>query len=495
MRSALFLGSLLCLLPISFFAQGIQTYEGPFENGEAIFEYTEKDMHEKIMNGKFSYTETRHIQTRGGEHEVLITGNFKEDKKHLTWAITIKPTDATTGLTETIIGNYSDGERSGLWTHRVVDNTSNEEIKLAKVSYIKNHFRGPFRFNFQDSNAVDMLSLAVKGTFDNEGLTHGTWILKYTNGVGTHFRDSLIYVHGVLGYRKRLNSTEATVIEEVDELALANSFFVNMNKADSFSVLEGEKYGLRATKMDHPILKPLFTTWMNLYANEIGNAYNAPLPLVYFKRGETRNPGLLYNTMKIIPWKDTPKGKKEYEEKLAQQQAYDTKIGVADFQFQQKNYRQANKLYREAVEIKPEPYAQDQIKKVEEFIRLEKEKQQLLTAVSSREELWKGNNTMLEAESYYGKKGKLYEASQRALIKMKQDLLSEYRDTRTLLIQERTEELTNDQLEEYQARLDEAIAFQELIKKISKREDTKDLEKELKKMEDPSAIITRIKQE
>lgn len=495
MRSALFLGSLLFSLPLTPLAQGVLTYEGPFENGAATYEYVENDMHEKIMNGKFSYTETRHIEARGGEHEVLITGNFKEDKKHLAWAITIKPSDATTGRTETIIGNYAEGERSGLWTHRVLDNATNDEIKLAKVSYIKNHFRGPFQLTFQDSMDMDMPSLAVKGSFDNEGLMHGTWTLKYTNGTGTHFRDSMIYMHGVLSYRKHLNATDALVIEEMDELALANSFFVDMNKVDSFSVVEGEKYGLRATKMDHPILKPIFTTWMNLSANEIGNAYNAPLPLVYFKRGETRNPSLLNNTMKIIPWKETPKGKKEYEEKLAQQQAYDTKIRVADFQFQQKNYRQAAKLYREAVEIKPESYAQDQIKKVDELIVLEKEKQQLLTSVSSLEELWKGNNTMLEAESYFGKKDKLYEASQRALIKMKQDLLSVYRDTRTLLIQERSEELTNDQLKDYKTGLDEAIAFQELIKKISKREDTKDLEKELKKMEDPSAIITRIKQE
>ena len=196
--------------------------------------------------------------------------------------------------------------------------------------------------------------------------------------------------------------------------------------------------------------------------------------------------------MEIIPWKETPKGKREYEAQQAVQRAYDTKISVADLQFNQQQYRQALPLYKEAYAIKAEPYAKEQMKKAEELIRIEEEKKQLLVLVKNREDMWKGNDKMLEAEAYYGKKDKLYEASLIALDYQKKQLLSEYRETRTNISQVANDKLTLDNLNQYKAALDDAIALQDRIKQLTKKEDTKELEKELKKLEDPKAIIFRI---
>ncbi|NQV52829.1 MAG: hypothetical protein HQ500_06580 [Flavobacteriales bacterium] len=481
----------LTLTVLPSLGQMVQTYEGPFESGEATYEYTENNMHEKVFSGRFSYTEVRHIEERGGDNEILITGNFKEDKKHLAWAVTVKPVE-TGGRTETIIGNYIDGEKSGLWTHRLIDNATNEEVKHVKASFIKNHFRGPFNYTYIDTTALGIRALKIKGSFDNDGKLDGTWLLSFTDGNGAVFSDSLIYKHGVLGFRHFMNTTQPLVIEAEDNMHLATAFFREMDKADSFAVVDGEKYGLRKTTTQHRILKPVFSSWMNLSASSVGNAYDAPLPTVLFKRGEIRNPGLLNNTMEIIPWKETPKGKREYEAQQAVQRAYDTKINVADLQFNQKQYRQALPLYKEAYAIKAEPYAREQMKKVDDLIRVEEEKKQLLVLIKNREDMWKGNDKMLEAETYYGKKDKLYEASLTALDYQKKQLFSEYRETRTNISQAANDKLTLENLKQYKAAVDEAITLQDRIKQLTKKEDTKELEKELKKLEDPKAIIFRL---
>ena len=132
------------------------------------------------------------------------------------------------------------------------------------------------------------------------------------------------------------------------------------------------------------------------------------------------------------------------------------------------------------------------MKKAEELIHIEEEKKQLLVLVKNREDMWKGNDKMLEAEAYYGKKDKLYEASLIALDYQKKQLLSEYRETRTNISQVANDKLTLDNLNQYKAALDDAIALQDRIKQLTKKEDTKELEKELKKLEDPKAIIFRI---
>ncbi|MEQ9186280.1 MAG: hypothetical protein RLP15_00990 [Cryomorphaceae bacterium] len=485
------LSALMAVVTFSAQSQSIQTYEGPFESGEATYEYTENPLHEKVFDGKFSYKEVRHIEQRGGENEILISGNFKADKKHLAWAVTVKPVD-NKGTTETIIGNYLNGEKSGLWTHRIIENESNTEVKHVKASFIKNHFRGPFSYAFSDSTAQGINAMTIKGSFDNEGKLDGTWRIRYTDGNGASFADSMVYKHGVLAFRHFMQTNKPEVLEAADNTHLVNAFFLGMDKLDSFAVVDGEKYGLRKASVQHRILKPVFTSWMNLSASDVGNAYDSPLPTVLFKRGEIRNPGLLNNGMEIIPWKETPKGKLEHQEKMAIQRAYDTKINVADLQFNQKNYRQALPLYKEAFAIKAEAYAQDQAKKIEEIIRVEEEKKKQLVLVRNREDMWKGNDKMLEAESYYGKKDKLYEASLIALSHTKKTLFSTYRETRTHISQEAMDKLTVEDLVEYKAAIDEAIVLQDRIKQLTKVDDTKELEKELKKMEDPNAIITRL---
>ncbi|GEM_PF-432140 len=472
-------------------AQGTLTFEGEYESGKATYEYIEGDMQQRLLNGKFQYEEVRDITTRDGENEILVTGNFINDKKHLAWGYTIKSL-ADTGLTESIIGNYLEGQKSGLWTHRIRANADDIEMKVVQASFIKNQFRGPFKYSFENPISVNIKKLTVTGSFDAKGLMDGDWNINYTNGIDEEFKDVMKFQHGVMAYRSFHNMTKGEVLESVNDVDFVNAYFINMDRLDSSSVVDEKKYGSKSKVVDHPILKEVFGVWVELSPLNINNEYNASIPNGLIKKGEIVNKQTLAINAEIIDWKETPNGKLEFEKEQAIQKAFDTKINVANIQFDQKNYRQALPLYKEALAIKKESFATKRISEIEEFLRVEEEKKQFITAINSRYDLWKGNEKMLASEDYYGKKKHLFEASIIALDYEKKQLLSAHQETRAFIERRAMEELSVEALRGFQTALDEVIRLQDQIKALTKREDTKELEKTLKKMEDPGAISKTI---
>jgi tetratricopeptide (TPR) repeat protein len=490
----------LSILPILFclfvysesVAQENQTYTGPYEQGEAAYQFTENELHEKVMNGPFRYAYKTTLSDRPAEHDVLITGAFKDNKKHLAWAVTVKASDGQ-GQSETVIGSYMDGQKSALWTHRLTDDATGMDMKTVSASFLKNRFRGPFKYTYLNEASDGLKKLQIQGSFDAAGYLNGTWIIRYTDGAGAEHLDSMEYRHGVLGFRHHINLGMPKVMDAYDELAFVEDFFRNMHKVDSSAELNGKKFGIRRTRVNHRFLMPVLGAWGDLQSNEPSNGYDGALPTVLFKQGETASPHLLFIAAELIPWAETPQGKRELEAQLALQRAYDQKIKVADVQFKQENWQQALPLYREALAIIPDEYPRTQIILVEEKIRIQAEIDRLFTLVQSKESLWKGNEKMLSSEEYFGKKKHLYEASVLALDHQKKNLLSEYRDIRTIISQEALDKLTLLNLSEYLEALESVVATQEKIKALVKTEDTKELEKELKKADDPAVLLEMIR--
>jgi hypothetical protein len=105
---------------------------------------------------------------------------------------------------------------------------------------------------------------------------------------------------------------------------------------------------------------------------------------------------------------------------------------------------------------------------------------------------------MLSAETYYGEKDKLYAAAIIALDHQKKQLNKNYGELLAFIDRKAYDNITLSSLETLQGALDDLIAFQDQLKALNKLDDKsdsiKDMEKELKKMEDPNAIINRIKQ-
>ena len=268
------------------------------------------------------------------------------------------------------------------------------------------------------------------------------------------------FQHGVMAYRSFHNMTKGEVLESVNDVDFVNAYFINMDRLDSSSVVDEKKYGSKSKVVDHPILKEVFGVWVELSPLNINNEYNASIPNGLIKKGEIVNKQTLAINAEIIDWKETPNGKLEFEKEQAIQKAFDTKINVANIQFDQKNYRQALPLYKEALAIKKESFATKRISEIEEFLRVEEEKKQFITAINSRYDLWKGNEKMLASEDYYGKKKHLFEASIIALDYEKKQLLSAHQETRAFIERRAMEELSVEALRGFQTALDEVIRLQ-----------------------------------
>lgn len=473
-------------------AQATMMYEGPFQQGQATYEYLQGPQQQQIFQGAFTYNELRAMPLRGGNQNILVTGHFKEGKKHLVWAVTVKNEDESSGVTETIIGNYIEGEKSGLWTHRISNNSDGSELRFAQASFLKNHFRGPFKLQYFNEEGSPYISIEVTGSFNEAGQLDGEWLLSYRDQEMNKYQDKLQFLNGVLAHRTLVDVNAEVELETYDQELKVASFFANMHPTDSFATVDGEKLGLRKKTLDHPLLLSIIDAWTDLSKIDLSLNYNASIPTMIVPQGELKDTKRLVVMAELIDWKETPKGKEEIAKAKALEEAYSQKLQVADLQFNQGNYRGAIPLYKEAIGIKKDQYPQDQIKKAEEEIRKEEEKMRLITVVSGRQTLWKGNDKMLKELSYYGKKEKLYEASIIALDHQKNTIQKSFGETIAFIDRKAYENLSIESLQTFQAALDEAIAFQDKLKAINKVEDTKDLEKELKKLEDPIAIINLI---
>lgn len=480
------------------YAQGTLTYEGPYLQGEATYVYTEDAKQQRVFNGPFSYTEVRNMPQRGGEQEILATGNYKNDKKHLAWAVTVKSTSKDSGLTETIIGNYVEGQKSGLWTHRIRRNSDDSEMRYGQASFIKNHFRGPFKMTYENEKGEPYIGMEVNGKFNEKGLIDGEWKLRYADNDSVVFEDELRFRNGVLAFRSLKNVNSGEVLESYDDEARVNAFFNGMDRVDSFAVVNDQKLGLRHKQFEHEIIVPIIDAWTDMGKLDLGLNYNASVPMMIIRQGELNAAHRLMIAAELIDWDETPKGKAEIEAAQELQKAYDQKINVADLQFNQSNYRQAIPLYEAALKIKDEEYPKQRIAIAKEEIKKEEEKMRLITVVSGRHTLWKGNDKMLSAETYYGEKDKLYEAAIIALDHQKKQLNKNYGELLAFIDRKAYDNITLSSLETLQGALDDLIAFQDQLKALNKLDDKsdsiKDMEKELKKMEDPNAIINRIQQ-
>lgn len=483
----------LIALPVFASAQQLQTFEGPYESGEASYSYKENEMHQKVYHGLFKYSETRDIPERGGENEILLTGNYKEGKKNLAWGVTVKGES----FSETITGQYLDGKKNGMWTHRLRDEANGVSIKVAQASFYKNTFRGKFSLDYDfDENDAGYQRINVEGSFDNAGKFDGEWNLNYSKVGGALIGEKMVFQHGVLASRIVVDSASGEVLSEEDNSKAVSEFFANLDRSDSSSVTSSGKWGLKHTHTEHEVLKPVLSVWTRVFGAKLNNHFNSSLPTLIIKLGEFEKKQALRNRMELIDWKETPKGKREWEEQQRIEADYQNKISLGDKHFELKNYQQALKLFKEAKGVKKnETYPQEQISKLEALIAEEEKKTQLARMIGGRNTLWKGNQKMLESEEYYGKKKHLYEAITIAFAQQKKDILSDFRETRTNLDRKTYDNLNNTELEAYLKALDDAIALQDKVKSLAKSDDTKDLEKELKKLESAQAIINRLMQE
>lgn len=489
--------TIICtLLTVAAGAQEVKTYTGPYLNGEAEYNYFEDANQQRVYNGMFKYNEKRTIEGRG-ECTVQVTGGFRDSRKTGPWAVTIT---SDNGTSETITGQFLNGQKTGVWTHRLSADNGSTNIRTISSGFNKNLFKGTFSHAYGPFEGAGKYKVVnITGVFDSDGTFDGEWKIAYTDQNNQQYEDVLKFKHGVLYYRELKDLSSAKVLQTMNKEAQVLAFFTNM-KPDSSSVVDGKKYGLKSgVPFRHEMLDAALGAWYNAENPVYGNHFGASIPTMIINLGETpqQQPAL----REIIDWKDTPRGHQEWleeqareQERIRIQQAYDAKINDASAAVDAKNYEQAITLYQEALVIKNEDLPKEQITKVREMIRLRDRKNQLIASVEEKHgRLLTLQQGIMGNEDFAKKQKHLAEAYTLAYDDVYARLKKDHSRVRTFLESKNPDPITIEELEKYEADLQELRLLQDKVNSLVGT-DTKDLEKELKKLTTPAEIRARLNQ-
>lgn len=481
---------ILSVLPILTIAQTVQTYKGAYGVGNAEYSYTENDKLQRMLTGRFVYSDTLNIAGRG-DCGVSMTGMYIDDKKSGPWVCSIKGMDNESN--ETVTGPYKDGQKMGLWTHRI--SIGDQDIKVATASLYRNTFKNAFNYTYEPVEPIGVYKkLSAVGAFDDNGMYHGEWKVTYTNIDDVVYEDVMRYQHGVLAFRLKRELETGSELERFDDEQRVTAFFENLQLPDSNSVVGDTKYGILKKMTKHEIILPLMKSWNDSRTVNVGNQYAASIPTMIVPRGEIGDEKYLRCEQEIVLWMETPKGHKEWLEEQRILEEYKTNIKQADRALEAKEFEEALRLYKVANNVKKdETYPVGQIPKVEKMIKDRDTKNRLLESVKNKVEVLNSEqNAIVGNEEFLKKQKHLAEAYGIAYSSQLDKIKKAHAGVRANLENNTEDIITITELELYEADLVEILLLQNKLKDLIGK-DTKDLEKELKKIESASVIANKIK--
>lgn len=335
----------LALLNFNSNTQTLQTYNGVFENGKAIYQYYENEKADRIYEGTFKYTSK--IYT--------IIGLFKADKREGLWKISAlnKVFSSDLGkiqLNTAITGKYVAGNMDGLWTFSNASKTFNKKTKkynpkaekvVASANFKDNHFIGKFTY---DKTLISKTKSS--GQFDENGFAEGVWLTTYPKTI-----EELKFKKGVLYSKLVKDITTGEKIIYYDSLAFQEQFWNAYDPNRKSAIVDGKMYLIDTIEVSAPAI----SIWRSdLFAIEnFGNIIN---PLYYYSKRKSIPHAL---QLKIISCDNNTdcyanyiKQKNDELERIAKEE-----------------YLQTEKLRLEALE--KEELARIEREKEEERIRLE----------------------------------------------------------------------------------------------------------------------------
>lgn len=197
---------------------GTKTFSGPFtisgSNGTANYEYLEDSTGNRVFNGKFTYS-----GKIGEKLTETISGNYKNDLKDGYWIYNTKTIPGLRTISDKkFSGLYKNGYPDGLWTlnylTKFTDGTINSGKSLTgttititgTANYKNKHLCGAF--NFENKQTGDNIKpLSVKGSFDENGLMDGKWIVKFARRMNDPISELTIdYKNGIIYHFRELNT-------------------------------------------------------------------------------------------------------------------------------------------------------------------------------------------------------------------------------------------------------------------------------------------------
>ncbi len=481
---------ILAFLPIFSFAQTVQTYKGAYGVGTAEYSYTENDKLQRMLTGRFVYSDTLNIAGRG-DCAVGMTGMYVDDKKSGPWVCSVKGIDNESN--ETVTGPYKDGQKMGLWTHRI--SAGDKDIKVATASFYRNTFKNAFSYTYEPVEPVGVYKkLNVVGAFDDNGMYDGEWKVTYTNMNDVVYEDIMRYQHGVLAFRLKRELETGNELERFDDEQRVTAFFQNLQLPNSNAVVGETKYGILKKMTKHEIIIPLMKSWNDSRTVNVGNQYSASIPTMIVPRGEFGDEKYLRCEQDIVLWMETPKGHKEWLEEQRILEEYNSNIKQADRALEAKEFEEALRFYKVASNVKKdETYPVGQIPKVEKMIKDRDTKNRLLESVKNKVDVLNTEqNSITGNEEFLKKQKHLAEAYDKAYTSQLDKIKETHSSVRNNLENNSEDLISITELELYEADLVEILLLQNKLKELIGK-DTKELEKELKKIESVTLISNKIK--
>lgn len=245
----------LILSSIIVFSQELKTYSGvycedceetQFLKNEATYSYYQNDKLERIFDGNFKYTGIDISETRTVEHyKVTILGQYKNNLQNGLWTykrtyvdgksyysynlwgenhiLQIPTTDAS--------GKFELGYRVGTWELKTLLNKKVTENYLA-------HFK---KTKFQSDFLFETETFSVKGFFNDEGYLTGDWDITWSLGQ-IPYRTNLVFVNGIITKSITQNSSTGEIILKTDNSIFEKTFFENLKENQFFSIIDDKIY-------------------------------------------------------------------------------------------------------------------------------------------------------------------------------------------------------------------------------------------------------------
>lgn len=230
-----FITFVLVLITINLFSQNLKTFNGKFEDGTidkgtatyTYYENPETNEYVKHGNFKYTYTEKKDIST----YNLVITGNFKHNKRDGLWSYTLSvvdwPTNGDSYITgtKTLLANYVNGLPDGTWNFNYNAKTRDKLFNSYGFSWTNyqtiptqsvstSFIDGTISGAFQLSNTLFYSDFhSIIGQFNENGFMNGKWTFN-----GTKEEKTMEFKDGVLvKYVLRDLSTGKVIAQEIDD--------------------------------------------------------------------------------------------------------------------------------------------------------------------------------------------------------------------------------------------------------------------------------------
>ena len=210
---------LILFAPLTLLSQTFKTYNGTFEKGKAIYQYSEKENGERVYQGKFHYE----CEDIGNNYPFqTIDGNYVNGEKTGKWIYIYESRQKNFVSTIKKSTIYNNSKQNGEYFEEqsfveTKDGKTEKKINKRKtINYIDGKQYGKFTIE-----SIYPLPYIYKGFIDSLGFADGIWNIKdelvkdlTSDEKPQKFECTMEFKHGLVVRNKTINPETGKVLED-----------------------------------------------------------------------------------------------------------------------------------------------------------------------------------------------------------------------------------------------------------------------------------------